>query len=130
MLSNNQNQTTMNKLIIVIALFLFIPINVSADNIQEIYLTVEIVKPGHNGPIYRSPTRPIVATLNNAILTFKDLKEEYILTLWDENGTLVYTMYIVPNVSDYALPANLKGDYMLKLSSESSSYMGNISINS
>ena len=75
MLSNNQNQTTMNKLIIVIALFLFIPINVSADNIQEIYLTVEIVKPGHNGPIYRSPTRPIVATLNNAILTFKDLKE-------------------------------------------------------
>ena len=55
----------MNKLIIVIALFLFIPINVSADNIQEIYLTVEIVKPGHNGPIYRSPTRPIVATLNS-----------------------------------------------------------------
>ena len=41
----------MNKLIIVIALFLVIPINVSADNIQEIYLTVEIVKPGHNGPI-------------------------------------------------------------------------------
>ena len=120
----------MNKIIIVIALFLVIPINVSADNIQEIYLTVEIVKPGHNGPIYRSPTRPIVATLNNAILTFKDLKEEYILTLWDENGTLVYTMYIVPNVSDYVLPANLKGDYMLKLSSESSSYMGNISINS
>ena len=32
----------MNKLIIVIALFLFIPINVSADNIQEIYLTAQV----------------------------------------------------------------------------------------
>ncbi|GAA3006835.1 hypothetical protein GCM10019997_22180 [Prevotella corporis] len=128
MLSNNQNQTTMNKLIIVIALFLVIPINVSADNIQEIYLTVEIVKPGHNGPIYRSPTRPIVATLNNAILTFKDLKEEYILTLWDENDTLVYTMYIVPNISNYVLPTNLKGNYKVTMKSTSSSYIGEISL--
>lgn len=118
----------MNKIIIVIALFLAIPINVSADNIQEIYLTVEIVKPGHNEPIYRSPTRPIVTTLNNSILTFKNLKEEYILTLWDENGTLVYTMYIVPNVSDYVLPTNLKGDYILKLSYSSYSYWGVINL--
>ncbi len=118
----------MNKFIIVIALFLVIPINVSADNIQEIYLTVEIVKPGHNEPIYRSPTRPIVATLNNAILTFKDLKEKYILTLWDENGTLVYTMYIVPNVSNYVLPTNLKGNYKLKLSSNSCSYIGKFTL--
>ncbi|WP_036891845.1 hypothetical protein, partial [Prevotella corporis] len=74
------------------------------------------------------PTRPIVATLNNAILTFKDLKEEYILTLWDENDTLVYTMYIVPNISNYVLPTNLKGNYKVTMKSTSSSYIGEISL--
>ncbi|WP_028895940.1 hypothetical protein [Prevotella sp. HUN102] len=122
----------MKKLItIILALLTICPLSIYADNEQKIIFTATYVNPGKEAtPIRRMPTQSVSAIFKDYILTFQSINTEFILTLWDENNVLVYTAHIVPNISEYTLPTNLKGSYKLKLSSEKCAYTGSVFISS
>lgn len=63
----------------------------------------------------RSPMRPPVVYIEDYTLTFAVDHPDYMLTVKDEDGAVVYTTTIFSAETEVLLPSTLSGDYEIQL---------------
>ena len=115
--SKNYKSIAINyeKALLIFALACCMSAPVNADPI-ELSFTVEIVNKGTLGnPVPKSPVRPPQVTLEDNVLTFETFHPDYTLTLFNEDGEVVYQTTVLNGTDTVVLPSTLRGDYVLTL---------------
>lgn len=100
---------------------------VSAQTPNDI--TLEIVKelPIVGGST-KSPTLPLVITQNGHVLTLPGFSDDVVLQLLDEDGVVVYTLFIPAGTTIIVLPTALIGDFEIRFVADTYYYYGFISL--
>lgn len=78
---------------------------------------------GGNG---KAPARPWLITQNENVLTMSTTPCDYTLTLYDEDGDVVYTAYLPAGTTQIVLPTTLSGDFEIRLEADTYYYFGYI----
>ena len=63
----------------------------------------------------KSPMRPPVVYIDDYTLTFVADHPDYVLTIKDEDGDVVFTTTVFSNETQVVLPSILSGDYEIEL---------------
>ena len=63
----------------------------------------------------RTPMRPPLVYIDDYALAFEAYHPDYVLTLKDENGDVVYTTTVYSTETLVTLPSTLSGDYEIQL---------------
>ncbi len=77
--------------------------------------------PMSDGPTY-APPRPWYITQDGYELTFPAFEDDYIIKLYDEESTLVYSTYLYGGSATVILPSTLSGEFELRLIPFSATY--------
>lgn len=92
---------------------------------EEIFLTVNYTPPHpSSSPIKRLPQIKPSVYISNHTLTFRNLNEGYMLSLFNAENHQELSTFIMPEDLYYHLPIDLKGQYIIILSTESFCYRG------
>ena len=106
--------------------FSFSKVN-SEENPILVSLTLYIVNK-HNQTANDPRSPDLSVSIQSHSLFFSNVDEEVTLMLYDNNGELVFTTVIYPTTTQVDLPANLLGDYELRLVADDHYYVGYIVI--
>lgn len=98
-------------------LFCFLCITfVSYADPIDVLFSVEVVGTGTPlNPLPKSPINPPQATLDGHVLTFTTSHADFVLTLLDEDGDEVYTVFVPAATTTVVLPSTLTGLFELQL---------------
>ena len=97
------------------------------ENPLEVSLVLYMVnKHNQSNNIPKSPDPSV--SIQSHSLFFSNVDEEMTLMLYDNNGDLVFTIVIYPTTTQVDMPANLLGDYELRLVADDRYYVGYIVI--
>ena len=75
----------------------------------------------------KTPIRPWYIDVTNNIITMSATPCDYTLNLYDEDGEVVYTVFVPVGTTQVILPATLSGDFELRFET-STYYYGYISL--
>ena len=75
---------------------------------------IEDPKPLGNGGS-RDLINPPVVYIEDYALSFEAGHPDYVLSIKDEDGDVVYSIIVTSSVSQVTLPSSLTGDYMIEL---------------
>jgi hypothetical protein len=96
---------------------------------EDVTLQVSIINPdGILGPGPKGPVQAPYVTLDDHTLYIWSQHNGYVLTLYDDNDTVVYQTYVNAGVQYDVLPATLSGSYTLILSDDTYLYTGVIDL--
>lgn len=105
----------MRKLLLLFAFTCCMSANICADPI-ELSFSMEIIGQGGTyNPLPKSPVKPPQATLDGYTLTFSSSHPAYTLTLFNEDGYVVYQTAVPAATSTVVLPSTLTGTFVLTL---------------
>lgn len=92
---------------------------------DHISLTVMWQDPtkGHN-PVPKAPPRPIFISLEDNILTLPGSSVDYTLQLRNDDGQVVYTIFLPAGTTQVTLPSTLSGDFEIRLVTDTYYYLG------
>lgn len=82
---------------------------------------------GGAGPTY-SPPRPWYMTQDDYTLTMPAFEDDFTLELLDEDGVVVYSVYVPAGTTQVVLPSTLSGDFELRLVADTYYYRGYITL--
>lgn len=97
-----------------------------ADNTEDVPLYI-IDEDDSDGGKMKAPRRPLVATLENGVLTLPATPVDYQLQLLNADGELVYTAFIPTGTTQIVLPS-LTGDFEIRLVTATYYYIGFITL--
>ena len=122
--SNNQNRKDMKKFVLAFALLFGVGIN-SIWAQQEI--PMHFINEGAvgNGNTL-APPRPWYITQDDYTLTMPAFEDDFTLELLDEDGVVVYSVYVPAGTTLIVLPSTLSGDFELRLVADTYYYRGYI----
>lgn len=80
-----------------------------------------------SGPTY-SPPRPWCIAQDDYTLTMPAFEDDFTLELLDEDGVVVYSVYVPAGTTQIVLPSTLSGDFELRLLADTYYYRGYISL--
>lgn len=100
----------MKKLLLVIAAAFVLSTSMSAKELLTFTVRYEDNKPIGNGG-GKSPMRPPVVYIDNHTLSFVVGHPDYILTIKDDDGDVVYTTTVFSAQTEVILPSTLFGYY-------------------
>lgn len=115
----------MRKFILVIALLFGVGIN----SFCSVQIPMHIID---EGPVSSgntlAPPRPWYITQDDYTLTLPALADDYTLQLLDEDGVVVYSVFVPAGTTLIVLPSTLSGDFELRLVADTYYYRGYISL--
>ena len=124
--SNNQNRKDMKKFVLAFALLFGVGINTLWAQ-QEI--PMQIIDPsGPEGGNTLAPPRPWYITQNDYTLTMPAFGVDFTLVLLDEDGVVVYSVYVPAGTTLIVLPSTLSGDFELRLVADTYYHRGYITL--
>ena len=80
---------------------------------------------GGNG---KAPAAPWYITQDGNVLTMSATPCDYVLTLYDENDVLVYSVFVPAGTTQVVLPATLSGNFEIRFETATYYYYGYISL--
>lgn len=80
-----------------------------------------------DGPTY-APPRPWYITQDDYTLTMPAFEDDFTLELLDEDGVVVYSVYVPAGTTLIVLPPTLSGDFELRLVADTYYYRGYITL--
>lgn len=101
------------KKIVLFVFALFMSIMVQAEKIDFTCNGVDDMPVG-NG-YGKSPMRPPVVYIDDYTLTFVVDHPDYVLTIKDEDGDVVFSTTVFSTVTQVVLPSTLTGEYEIEL---------------
>ncbi|MCR5159119.1 MAG: hypothetical protein K6D37_08360 [Prevotella sp.] len=111
-------------------LFIFGVVGLSFASMQELQIVpLEIIdlQPAGNGNT-KNPPIPLMATLDDYVLTLPTTSVDYLLELRNETGNVVYTTFLPSGTTQAFLPTSLYGTYELRLMATTYYYKGEVSL--
>lgn len=99
----------------------------SEENPIEVSLVLYMVNK-HNQSVNTPKSPDPSVSIQSHSLFFSNVDEEVTLMLYDNNGELVFTTVIYPTTTQVDLPANLLGDFELRLETDDFYYLGYIEL--
>ena len=81
---------------------------------------------GHGNP--KSPDETPIVYIDDYTLLFEANHAEYVLTIKDEDGDVVYTTAVYSSQTQVVLPSTLSGDYVIELVVDNLLYTGWINL--
>jgi hypothetical protein len=75
-----------------------------------------------------APARPWYITQDDYTLTMPAFEDDFTLELLDEDGVVVYSVYVPAGTTLIVLPSTLSGDFELRLVADTYYYRGYISL--
>jgi len=124
--SNIRNRKDMKKFILAFALLFGVGIN-SLWAQQEIPMQIIDEMPAGTGNTL-APPRPWYITQNDYTLTMPAFGVDFTLVLLDEDGVVVYSVYVPAGTTLIVLPSTLSGDFELRLVADTYYYRGYITL--
>lgn len=124
--SNNRNRKDMKKFILAFALLFGVGINTLWAQ-QEIPMQIIDERPAGSGNTL-APPRPWYITQNDYTLTMPAFEDDFTLELLDEDGVVVYSVYVPAGTTMIILPSTLSGDFELRLVADTYYYRGYITL--
>lgn len=94
---------------------------------EEIPMQIIDPSPGNGGNTL-APPRPWYITQDDYTLTMPAFEGDFTLELLDEDGVVVYSVYVPAGTTQVVLPATLSGDFELRLVADTYYYRGYISL--
>lgn len=104
----------MKKLLISSLFILLMSTNVMSREVVPFTVHYEDDQPGGNGNP-RGPIKAPLVYIDDYVLAFEAYHPDYVLTLKDENGDVVYTTTVYSTETLVTLPSTLSGDYEVNL---------------
>lgn len=104
----------MKKLLLMIAGAFVLSTSLFAKEVIPFTVHYEDEQPGTNGNP-RSPIEVPLVYIDDYALAFEAYHPDYVLTLKDENGDVVYTTTVYSTETLVTLPSTLSGDYEVNL---------------
>lgn len=96
---------------------------------SQIPFQVNITDPTKtSGDFPRTPMRPPVVYIEDYTLSFVADHPDYVLTIKDEDGDVVYTTTVFSTETQVTLPSTLSGDYQIELTMGNWLFTGWISL--
>ena len=117
----------MKKLILCFILFLGGGSLLNANAQQQIPMQIIDESAGGDGPTY-APPRPWYIYEDNYVLTLPAFEDDYTLELRDENGVVVYSVFVPAGTTMVVLPSTLSGSFEIRLVGDSYYYRGYIDL--
>ena len=117
----------MRKALFVICLMLFGGANfLSAADVPLIKSTGDHLPtmPGNS----KDPTTTWLIDVTSNVITMKSTPCDYTLNLYDEDGEVVYTVFVPAGTTQVILPTTLSGDFELRFETATYYYYGYISL--
>ena len=94
---------------------------------EQIDLQINIINPGGVlGGGHKGTVQPPYVTYLDHTLYIWSQHNGYILTLLDDNDTVVYQSYVAPGVQYAVLPTTLSGSFTLQLSNDTYMFTGTL----
>lgn len=75
-----------------------------------------------------APPRPWYITQDNYTLTMPAFEDDFTLALLDEDGVVVYSVYVPAGTTQIVLPSTFSGDFELRLVADTYYYRGYITL--
>ncbi len=94
---------------------------------QDIAMQIINHSGASSGPTY-APPRPWYITQNDYTLTMPAFGVDFTLVLLDEDGVVVYSVFVPAGTTLIVLPSTLSGDFELRLMADTYYYRGYISL--
>ena len=96
---------------------------------SPVQISMHIIKDdaAGSGPTY-SPPRPWYITQDDYTLTMPAFEDDFTLELLDEDGVVVYSVYVPAGTTLIVLPSALSGDFELCLVGDTYYYRGYITL--
>lgn len=116
----------MKKIILAFALLFGVGINTLWAQ-QEIPMQIIDQSAGAGGVTY-APPRPWYITQNDYTLTMPAFEDDFTLKLLDEDGVVVYSVFVPAGTTMIVLPSTLSGDFELRLVADTYYYRGYITL--
>ena len=132
-MSNPKNYYKMKKTLLLSTSLLAMPVvafaqQPSGDG-QQVDLQMTIFNPdGILGGGHKGPVQVPYVTLDDHTLYIWSQHNGYVLTLYDDNETVVYQSYVAQGVQYAVLPTTLSGSFTLILSDDTYMYTGTIDL--
>lgn len=104
----------MKKLLLMIAGAFVLSTSLFAKEVIPFTVHYEDEQPGTNGNP-RSPIEVPLVYIDDYALAFEAYHPDYVLTLKDKNGDVVYTTTVYSTETLVTLPSTLSGDYEVNL---------------
>ena len=76
----------------------------------------------------KSPVRPWSIDLTDNVITMPATPCDYTLNLYDEDGEVVYTVFLPAGTTQVVLPTTLSGDFEIRFETATYYYYGFISL--
>ena len=76
----------------------------------------------------RTPTLPWTIDVTDNVITMKSTPCDYTLCLYDEDGEVVYTVFVPAGTTQVILPTTLSGNFELRFETSTYYYYGYISL--
>lgn len=83
--------------------------------------------PTHQGGP-KTPIYPWYIDVTNNVITMSATSCDYTLNLYDEDGEIVYTVFVPTGTTQVILPTTLSGDFELRFETSTYYYYGYISL--
>lgn len=115
----------MKRLLLAIALFVGVGIN----SVYAVQIPMHIIDPSESGsrPTL-APPRPWYITQDDYVLSMPTFEDDFTLELLDEDGVVVYSVYVPAGTTLIVLPSTLSGDFELRLVADTYYYRGYITL--
>lgn len=96
---------------------------------SPVQISMHIINPtGPGGGNTLAPARPWYITQDDYILIMPAFEDDFTLELLDEDGVVVYSIYVPAGTTQIVLPSTLSGDFELRLVADTYYYIGYISL--
>lgn len=120
----------MKKLFLMaLALIFTLQIESKCSEVRGDQVTMGYIKKGssHAGGV-KNPVSPWVIVLEDNVITMYATPCDYTLCLYDEDGEVVYTVFVPAGTTQVILPTTLSGDFELRFETSTYYYYGYISL--
>ena len=99
------------------------------DALAQQQIPMQIIKDGElgNGNTL-APPRPWYIYEDNFVLTLPAFEDDYTLELRDENGVVVYSVFVPTGTTMVVLPSTLSGSFEIRLVGDTYYYRGYIDL--
>lgn len=92
-------------------------------------IPMHIINPGGlGGGNTLAPARPWYITQDDYVLALPAFEDDYILELRDENGVVVYSVFVPAGTTMIVLPSTLSGDFEIRFVGDTYYYYGYIEL--
>lgn len=110
-------------------LFLLLGGGIFMDALAQQQIPMQIIKGGElgNGNTL-APPRPWYIYEDNFVLTLPAFEDDYTLELRDENGLVVYSVFVPAGTTMVVLPSTLSGSFEIRLVGDTYYYRGYIDL--